>query len=167
MKVLFREGRRRRPGRRSARGRRVLSAALALLAIPALAQDPFEVSVSATAVEAGTSRVTVAFGVPTGHHLYADQLSFTASGATVSVANAPAPAPKHDAFSEQERGAYERDFRIVYALAWETESAAPATLRYQGCSESVCFRPAEKRRPPVSSDIRFKSASLGPKPIPP
>lgn len=120
----------------------------AALTASAQAADPFGVAASLQRQE-GAPVIEVAFTVPPGHHLYADTLSvrLLPGGQPLLPATITTPAHYQDAFSDAPRDSYTNDFRAVYRAAGLDTRADAIEVRYQGCSESVCFFPAVRQVP--------------------
>ena len=114
------------------------------------AQSPFTVAPSLTTSN-GTQLLHLRFGMPAGHHIYADKLSFRWNGEQpAEQVSLPEPEFVTDKFSGEQKRGYERSFEALICV--ETIGATNRTLvvGLQGCDESQCYFP-EKRAFSLSS----------------
>lgn len=117
------------------------AALLSLTLSPAqeeLVEDPFQPTVTA-ATNGATASLTVQFVVPTGHHLYRDQLVFSLDGKAIETSLPPGKELK-DRTTGKLREAYESDLAITLPVA-ANAPAATLSIAYQGCNEESCFFP--------------------------
>lgn len=113
----------------------LLSAGMALAG-----NDPFGVDVSR--IQQGTGVVvSVRFKIPSGYHVYADQLAVQSDGKVLTPVEVPVPSTFRDPLLGEERQAYTGDFAAVYSLP---EGSVSVEVAYQGCDESTCFFPQKK-----------------------
>ncbi len=126
---------------------RLLAASILVLAASAGAQAAgFAIDIAVTPSAEDRSELTVAIAVPEHHHLYADELRVAVDGGALDPLAMPTPLTKRDAFSDVERGVYESNVVLRYRLTWSNRTEVGVAVRYQGCSEELCYRPATERR---------------------
>lgn len=124
----------------------LLIALLALLPLSGIAANPFQPRVEARAESPSTVTLSIHFPVPAGHHLYADSVAISlADNRALTTRSFPAAVTIHDALSETNRLAYEKDADFVYALPLRQGESAALTVAFQGCSATVCFAPGAAR----------------------
>jgi thiol:disulfide interchange protein len=130
-------------------GSRLLSALAAILlpALPGAAAGPFTVSGSERTDAAGNRILDVAFRIPAGHYLYAEQISARgADGKPLDAASLPAPHRKSDPFSGEEVGVYDSDTTLSYVAPPPTKDAGVlGEVSFQGCNDQICFLPETVR----------------------
>ncbi len=132
--------------------------ALLLLSLSAQAgaeKNPFRAEVTdAKVAPGGTTAVTVSIMVPRKHHVFRDMLEVTVVGADGLVPGEVSYPPGVMAPDTtgtnggQPRESYESDVRVDVPFAAPADARPgphPVTLhvRYQGCSETLCFFPEE------------------------
>jgi thioredoxin:protein disulfide reductase len=133
--------------------RRILPSLLLVMALPALAQSPFDVQAKLTAV-AGKEQLHVQIKIPDKHYLYSERLSVNATepaGVTLTAIATPKPKMKYDEGEQKEVGVFGHDFTLIYAVAKRGEAPLSVQVSYQGCSDAICFMP---------EDIDFVLASV-------
>lgn len=119
----------------------LLSAAFGLQA-----QEPFDVRAELSAGDGGFPVLSVHFSVAAKHYLYEDHIAIAPAGDFKLVPERVPPAKRtYDSFLEKEVGLYDHDV----TFAFRVEGVAPSDgldieVRYQGCSEALCFMPARK-----------------------
>lgn len=132
---------------------------LAVASLPARADDeepsPFKVATRAH-VSNGVHVVTVAFGIPPAHILYADKLSFhwTASEENESPAifSLPESVVVTDKFSGKEKKVFQSSFEASGTFPIQGTKPSILTVHFQGCDEANCFFP---------EDLRFSVSPAG------
>lgn len=130
------------------RSRPIIAALLMLLVGTVKAADPFGTN-GRLAWRGSNAVVEVAFQVPPGHHLYADTLSaaIPGGGAGLKEWGRPEPVSFRDSFSDSARESYTNDFTIVYTMPSSGSPVTAVEIRYQGCSEELCFFPQSRTLP--------------------
>jgi thiol:disulfide interchange protein len=110
------------------------------------AADPFDVQAALLSPGTGPAlRVRVVFTVPPAHHLYADQVLVTADAALrLALAEAPRAAQIFDSYSQQPRDIFSNDVQMIYTVEQMPPTGMLVAVRYQGCSEALCFLPRTK-----------------------
>ncbi|MBN1836213.1 MAG: hypothetical protein JW820_10210, partial [Spirochaetales bacterium] len=104
------------------------------------AEEPFSVSVALVQEDEGPV-LSVALSIQPKHILYADQFSVRAtSGGLIAPLNIPPPVRIFDKFSEEEKEVFNSDFAARYRVSG-LKGTLTVEVRYQGCSESLCFFP--------------------------
>ena len=106
--------------------------------------SPFGVDVTRTSLD-GTGALSAKFTVPADHLLYADQISVSLNGETVTPARIPDPVRRMDVFSGEEKAIYDRDFEIVYVLPGAGGGDVTVEVNLQGCDATTCFFPETRR----------------------
>jgi thiol:disulfide interchange protein len=95
----------------------------------------------------GVDRLRVSISVPKGHYLYAQsvKVALHPEGAgTLEAESAPAPKVKDDPYLEKKVDVYDHGVQFVYRIGGLAGRQAAVVVRYQGCSESLCFPPARQ-----------------------
>lgn len=108
--------------------------------------DPFKVS-AAAASSGGEILLSISFGIPPRHDIYANKLKITAGGGAELVPrDIPRAEKVHDEILDEDVEKYESDTKLVY-LVRNAPADKPLNIevKYQGCGEGVCFPPATKR----------------------
>ena len=142
---------------------RCFAAIIALFTTSAMAQfgdNPF--SVTATLVESpadAVPSVSVSFSIPSGHILYAEQLSVSADAVTLIPKQIPAPKSKVDPFGDEMVSVYDHDFDLIYSLNAPAALPLLVTVSYQGCSDTLCFMPQTETFAVVASGASVVQAS--------
>jgi thiol:disulfide interchange protein len=111
--------------------------------MPLWAEDePFSVQASLSNGADGAVLLVLDYAVAPEHHLYRDMMGVDVpAGVTLNAVDVPAALKKFDPLSEGEREMYEADFTQVYGLEGLSGDAIKVTVRFQGCSETICFLP--------------------------
>ena len=95
----------------------------------------------------GVQTVSVAFGVPTNHILYAEKISFeltTSDSLNAAPSFAlPEPVVVKDKFSGKEKKVFRTSFEATGTLAVAAREKATLTVHYQGCDDANCFFPED------------------------
>ena len=130
---------------RSSMRLRYVAAFLLATAVLAHGEDPFGVKASWEPGD-GSPLVRIAFAVPQGHFLYADQLAVTAGDVRLSPVETRAPVRVLDKFTGEEKDVYDGDFVLTFAVPADV-SGLELRVAYQGCNDSVCFFPQKKMFP--------------------
>lgn len=108
-----------------------------------LFEDPFGATLTLD-VSGDAPAVRVAFFVPDGHYLYAETVKVTGpEGAALAAIDLPEPKTKHDSFSDGERQVYIEDFEASFRAPLPLPDGLTVGLEYQGCSQDICFLPAQ------------------------
>jgi len=125
--------------------------------------DPFSVSAELGPVVRGEADLTISYKIPPNHHMYGDMMSVKVpDGLALEGKNVPSPEKRYDPLSEEERELYAHDFQAVYRLKGVSGPTVHVEVKYQGCSETVCFFPAT-----VPFDLEAKAAAdSGKGPVP-
>ncbi len=112
----------------------------------ALGQNPFTASAALRLQPSGDRVLTVSFGVPAQHDLYADAIDVAVpGGVTLVPLQAPVPVRKPDAFGGGEHAVFTNDVRFVYRVAGVPAGDLEITVGYQGCGPTLCYLPASTR----------------------
>lgn len=91
-----------------------------------------------------TFRLVVTLGVKTGSYVYADAWSITgAPPAVLAPETIPAPEEKFDRIFGENRAVFSHDSVFTYTVR-PMPFPMKLTVGYMGCSENICFPPAEK-----------------------
>lgn len=148
----------------------LVPAAVAALVLPLHAQTggPFKVDAGRQQVD-GVDLLTVSFTIPAGHYVYADQIKVAlqpADAGTLEVESRPDPKSKEDPFLEKTVSIYDHDFAFRYRISGLAGRPAAVVVRYQGCSEALCFPPAKKSFDLPADGTATASAGVVPAPAP-
>lgn len=109
----------------------------------AMAADPFYPAIKWTPSGSGEILLDIQFAVPPEHHLYADQLMVQpVSQGNAIMVEGTTPATIYDIYSETNRLVFQGSASQRYRLSGLPLKDPAVVVRYQGCSETVCFRPA-------------------------
>ncbi|MEI6786873.1 MAG: cytochrome c biogenesis protein CcdA [bacterium] len=109
--------------------------------VSAYAADPFRIAFS-QATEGSNVLVSVSVSVPSGHHVYADQVEASLEGgARLRQVGGDSPVTIHDSLSDSERPAFSRDVKLIYNAGVPTPGRSVVKFSYQGCNEQECFFP--------------------------
>ncbi len=133
---------------RTAAVRAVALVILALSCMNAGAQfaDPFSFSASLDKSSADELILTVEFGVPADHYLYADQIKIRASDdVALRSVRLPQAKRKFDATFDKILNIYEGRTVFVYSTDANLELPLAIDVEYQGCSSNLCFPPQSRR----------------------
>jgi thiol:disulfide interchange protein len=108
--------------------------------------DPFSFSASLDKSSADELILTVEFGVPAEHYLYADQLKIRASDdVALRSVRLPQAKRKFDATFDKILNIYEGRTVFVYSTDANLELPLAIDVEYQGCSSNLCFPPQSRR----------------------
>ncbi|MBN1556890.1 MAG: thioredoxin family protein [Lentisphaerae bacterium] len=119
--------------------------AAAAASAAAAAGDPFAVHAALEPHGADTWHLTVALSVPAGHYVYAESLDVAVPPAyRLRPLAVPDPVPYDDPFQEARVAVYTHDTVFAYAVAARPGLPLPVTVRYQGCSPTLCYLPASR-----------------------
>lgn len=120
---------------------------LALWAGSARAQfsDPFSVSASLRRHATGNLLVTLEFGMPANHYLYADHLKIQAPDVAISPVTLPKPKRKFDQTFDKTLDVYEGKTVLVYSADAGTKLPLKIDVEYQGCGDNLCFPPQSRQ----------------------
>jgi thioredoxin:protein disulfide reductase len=130
----------------SAQVRCLIAFVLCLSALRICAADPFAVSADVKTLDGGVPAISVSFTIPAGHHLYADKIQVQdVDGVKFLPKDVPAPKRIRDQFSDSDTDIYDHDVTLTYAVSGAVNSQSEITVAYQGCSETLCFRPVRKK----------------------
>lgn len=123
----------------------VLMAGLVLLAVSAHGQmdDPFGVEAVAVAAPDGGRELVVRVTVPPGHYLYAENLSVSVEGGTLTPLAVPAPEAKPDPISGETVDVFAHDMALRYRL--DAPADAVVQVDYMGCNQEICFMPQSRQ----------------------
>jgi thiol:disulfide interchange protein len=118
---------------------------LALVACAAVvsahAADPFRVVFSQVS-EGSNVLVSVSVSIPSGHHVYADQVEASLEGAgPLGQVGGDRPVTIRDTLTDSERPAFSRDVVLIYNAGVPVPGRAVVKFSYQGCNEQECFFP--------------------------
>jgi thiol:disulfide interchange protein DsbD len=106
-----------------------------------MAQSPFTVTPSICSSN-GSCLLTLHFGLPPNHHLYAERLSFRWTGESSLIPpSLPKPEPVVDKFSGETNLGFEHPFDASLVLAGSADKNRSFEVRFQGCDESQCYFP--------------------------
>jgi thiol:disulfide interchange protein len=112
----------------------------------ARAADPFSVSAKLNTTKDGQTLVSVSFSIPAGHHVYADTIKVECTdGRQLTPYDIPKPELKKDQSSDSDTNVYEHDVTFVYAVHGDATPPIAVEAHYQGCSGTLCLRPAIKK----------------------
>lgn len=108
--------------------------------------DPFSPVVSFSPSSGGIE-LTVAFSVPEGHYLYANDINVAVEDGSIRPVGIPKSVEKTDPFSGEKVLVYKHDVVLQYRLdvAHGMESRIIVTVGYMGCNQQLCFRPQSRR----------------------
>ncbi len=108
----------------------------------ALADSPFKLDARLEKTN-DSLFVRLAFSIPEGHYLYADDLEVVATNhVTLAPFAVPEPMTIQDKFLNEPKRVYDRSFTLVYQVG-DPRRRKPIDLRvaFQGCNQEVCFFP--------------------------
>lgn len=106
--------------------------------------DPFSVTAALEADGKDVWLLKVSLGVPPQHYLYANEVYVDVpAGVVLTPRSIPAPKTEFDSFSKANRRKYTHDVQFTYLVS-NPGRLLPLTVRYQGCSQSLCFLPGAK-----------------------
>lgn len=137
-----------------------------LLGISSLAEERFTVSGELKVTSPHPAELSLAFGVPAAHHLYADKILVRADSVQLSPKTIPPAKRKYDATLEAETAVYDEDFTQVYSVTGALPSPLSVTVEFQGCSESICFMPETRTLSLVAGAAAVTPLAQAPHPKP-
>ena len=110
-------------------------AVLVSLGAMAAMASPFTVSAERRE-HAGAPALSVAFGIPADHHLYASFSVATPEGDAL----APLDVPEPDTFKPED---FEASYSTSFAALYAAPAAESIVVTYQGCKGELCYLPEE------------------------
>ncbi|MFA5344089.1 MAG: thioredoxin family protein [Kiritimatiellia bacterium] len=133
---------------------------LLVLSSAVMAVDPFHVSIQLALSNGDDLVLSVQVEIPAHHKLYADRfrVEVPAPARLVPIL-APAPNNQADPLSGENTLVFTNSLKALYAVENLNTNPLPVTVRWQGCSATVCFLPASKTFP-VSWDGGASSGSV-------
>jgi thiol:disulfide interchange protein len=117
----------------------------------------------------GLDRLRVSISVPKGHYLYAQSIKVALhpeGAGTLEAESAPAPKVKDDPYLEKKVDIYDHDVQFVYRIGGLAGRQAAVVVRYQGCSESICFPPGKRTFGLMPDGGSVAAATNAPPPAP-
>lgn len=140
----------------------VMAVALVLSAIPVSAQkgpSPFGVTGSLEN-KAGNKVARFEFSLPPEHVLYPDRLKIeTADGIALPIETTPKPTLAKDPYSGHEKLLWNGKFTAEVALNDSIPLPCKLVVKFQGCSNSICYFPDKRFFLVTASNIVAQSAS--------
>lgn len=103
--------------------------------------------------------VSVEMTFPENHFIYANAYEVRIDGAPAAALSAPVPTRIKDPFSGEMKDVFSKPFTAWYAVPEGATGSVEVVLRYQGCSDTLCFFPQEVTRT-VSAEKREASPSV-------
>jgi thiol:disulfide interchange protein len=135
-----------------------------LLASPAWAAgEKFDV-VAERRDAGGATELAVAFRIPAGHRMYADQMTVEpADGVRLTARDVPPPKRKFDPLLDAEANYYDHDVTFVYTVEPPVPDPLKVIVGFQGCDENTCFLP-ETRELRLGAGVTNQAAQAEPAP---
>jgi thiol:disulfide interchange protein DsbD len=107
------------------------------------ADSPFAITPSVVSNK-GSSNLSIAIRIPSGHHIYAERLSFALDGSPV-IAQLPPARRVADKFSSEEKEVFEKDIIAIVPLSGARVKSVLLAVDFQGCSDSECYFPETRQ----------------------
>ncbi len=91
-----------------------------------------------------TQKVEVRIAIPEKHYIYSDSVHVEMENSQLTELNIPEPVEKHDPHMGKTLGVYTQDVEFVYAVSGSASPPLNLNVKYQGCSDTICFMPASE-----------------------
>ncbi len=128
--------------------RKVIFLAAVLFPGYALAQGDidkeFEVSGRLSKGTNETKQIEVCIAIPEKHYIYSDSVHVEMENSELTELSVPKPVEKHDPHMGKTLGIYTQDVEFVYAVSGSASPPLNLKVKYQGCSDTICFMPASE-----------------------